>query len=728
MASELQFEAVVDRTQASKNPVSHYDRTVVFEFNTDEVKPIAVSIDYLYTRSDHFPIYNIQNYDKVIDSTVYPPVTTAFPTYTTSVDVPKNQGHNVYMFIDRIRELAFKYGIKNEFYKNKYGKWIDLSAIRPHFSVKRYDDNIFSRFYTGLIDDRFAETSIYTKVCDSPTFECVNQNDYFVTMCQVKDVNRIPDTVYLVKDVNSGSAFMYDIGRGDGSYVYENCEVEAFTNAETDPHGSLRATIYPRFTYKLANADTKEIAHGTFIDNNNHLFNDLLLTFTDSEGNPYTSLDNLFITVNGMVVGYKPGTSDNQIYIPDVVKYASMQIKGTKENTSLDSKLSIEESVYGENILNYDLDSESAGYCYDFDIQIKRWKGVTVTSIIEPLDTGKILKTPETEDNKSYWLTRKLIFNRRIDKDKTVLLCGNTIVDKDSWYVDENGAIILKNIEAEFDLIYSEVYRNVQIYLESIVGHSISGAPDIKDFLKENMSTEEDINKAYEEYQKALDEWKNTNGSDTYHYYHKSPFVITVEQFKYRQYGIIEFGSENSETYDINVLENHSDIILNRPVRDQFINRNWSPDDTVVMNGISHRFVNIHEDVFIAPDVWYRHGVSGIFDGANAYKLAVVRHDRRSDAYHKLNYTELLRGPLDGVVYYLHDDNRDTYHAFSELKAFEKHYLVVDVTPGTTIDKNIQYFTKTADEYIPVPSTITVFQDGETYYTCYFDKDYFLKK
>ena len=41
MASELQFEAVVDKTQASKNPVSHYDRTVVFEFNTDEIKSFA---------------------------------------------------------------------------------------------------------------------------------------------------------------------------------------------------------------------------------------------------------------------------------------------------------------------------------------------------------------------------------------------------------------------------------------------------------------------------------------------------------------------------------------------------------------------------------------------------------------------------------------------------------------------------------------------------------------
>ena len=77
MASELQFEAVVDKTQASKNPVSHYDRTVVFEFNTDEVKPIAVNIDYLYARSDHFPIYGIQNYEKVINSTVHPPLTTA---------------------------------------------------------------------------------------------------------------------------------------------------------------------------------------------------------------------------------------------------------------------------------------------------------------------------------------------------------------------------------------------------------------------------------------------------------------------------------------------------------------------------------------------------------------------------------------------------------------------------------------------------------------------------
>ena len=115
MSSELQFESVIDRTRASKNPVNYYDRTVVFEFNTNEVKPIAVTLDYLYARTDHFPIYSIQNYDKAIDNRVSPPVTMAYPTYITSVDVPKNQGHNVFMFLDTIRELIFKYGLKNEF-------------------------------------------------------------------------------------------------------------------------------------------------------------------------------------------------------------------------------------------------------------------------------------------------------------------------------------------------------------------------------------------------------------------------------------------------------------------------------------------------------------------------------------------------------------------------------------------------------------------------------------
>jgi len=728
MSSELQFESVIDRTQASKNPVNYYDRTVVFEFNTNEVKPIAVTLDYLYARTDHFPIYSIQNYDKAIDNRVSPPVTMAYPTYITSVDVPKNQGHNVFMFLDTIRELIFKYGLKNEFYKNKYGKWIDVSAIRPHFSVKRYDDNIFSRFYTGLIDDRFMDTSIYTKVCDSPTFECINPNDYFVTMCQIKDVNRIPEAIYIVKDLYDKSGYTYDIGKGDGTFEYKDCEIEVFTNGETDPVGSLRSTVYPRFTYKLANADTREVAHGSFIDNNSHLFNDLLLTFTDSEGNSYENLDNLFITVNGMVVGYKPGPLPNQIYLPDVIKYASMQIKGVKEDTTLESKLVIEKNGLGQNVLNYDLDSESAGYCYDFDIQIKRWKGVNISSIIEPLDTGKIFKTEDTDPNKSYWLTRKLVFNRRIDKDKTILLCGNTIVDKDSWYVDENGAIILKNIEAEFDYIYSEVYRNVQQYLESIVGHSISGAPDIKDFLKDNMDSAESIDRAYEAYHAALEEWKNTNGSDTYHYYAKSPFAVTVEQFKYRQYGVIVFESADEESYDIQALENHRDIILNRPLRNKFINRNWTPDDTVVMNGVVHRFVNEYEDVFIAPDVWYRHGVSDIFDGTNAYKLAIVRHDRKSDAYHRLNYTELLKGPLEGVIYYIRDDERDTYHPFSDLKAFDKHYAVVDVIPGETIDKKKRYFTKVGDEYVEIPSTLNAFEAGETYYVCYFNKDYFIKK
>ena len=183
-------------------------------------------------------------------------------------------------------ELIFKYGLQHEYYKNKYGKWIDLGKIRPHFAVKNYSDNIFSTFFTGTINENIMESSIYTKVCDNTIFDCTFTDNYFVTLCQITDVNKIPKAMYFVRDQYNKSAYIYSVERGDGTYKFEECPRIVFTDTEKDSKDSIHATNSPRFSYKLASIDERTVANGTYTNNNNHKFDDCwLYSWTSRESN-----------------------------------------------------------------------------------------------------------------------------------------------------------------------------------------------------------------------------------------------------------------------------------------------------------------------------------------------------------------------------------------------------------------------------------------------------------
>ena len=723
---DIENESIISTSQASKKVDQFYNRTVVFVFGNG-VQAVAATLDYLYATSDQYPIYKIENYEAGIDRRYNQLIYHVRPSYEDSVE-PKNKGHNQFKFLNTIREMIFKYGLQHEYYKNRYGKWIDLGTIRPQFAVKNYSDSIFGSFFTGTINDDILESSIYSKICDNPIFDCSYNENYFVKMCQVDDINKIPAAKYFVKDNYNKNAYIYNIERGDGTYTFEECPRTTFTHIEKDALDSVHPTNSPRFAYQLANSDTGLIAYGSYNDNTSHKCDDLLLTLTNTDGTPYVDIHNLFIILNGLIVEYMPGPKPNQIYLKDVVKYASIQPKTLISGVNIDNYISIETNEFDKKIIRYDIDRERIGFNYEFDIKIYKWDNISISSFIEPLSTGKILKTVPEEINKSFWLVNRLYFSQRVDKNKCILMCGNTIVDKDSWEVLPDGSVALTTVGMEFDILYAEIFPKVREYLANQISHELKIAPKVEDFLdKYGEKTAENIDRAYAEYKIAIDNWKATSGSDNYHF-PRSTFDIVVEQFRNRHYAIVRIDNDEDRSYDVEFVENHEEIKINKPTKNYFINENWTIDDIVVMNGLVHSFVNKCENVFFAPETWYRHGYTDVFNNVSAYKLQIVRRNKINNAFRKLNYTELINGPKENVVYYRYDENKKAY-LIDTVTEFEKEYIIVtDEEKAKGYNKNIIYFVKDGLEFVRVSNSMTDFEIDKEYYTCNFTKDYYIKK
>ena len=735
MATDITTESVISTSQVFDKVDHFYPRTVVFEFGNDEVTTIAVTLDYLYATTDHYISYKIENFEAGIDKTGVEPIHHLMYTDEGSDPInPRNRTHFQFKFLDTIREMIFKYGLKHEYYKNKYGKWIDVGRIRPYFNSKHPTDNIFTGFFTGTINENILESSIYVKVCDNSVFDCTYPDNYFVKLCQLDDVNKVPAAKYFVKDVYDNTAYIYDIARGDGEYKFNECPRIVFTDAEKDSKDSLHPTNSPRFSYVLANANEGFVAQGDYNSNNSHKCDDLLLTFVNNDENdtPYTDLTNLFVILNGLVVPYTQGPAPNQIYLKDVVKYATIQPKSLVAGSNIDSFVRYEDpkndNVLGR-IVHYDIPRNNIGYHYIFDIKIYKWDNISISNFVEPISTGKILKTVPEETNKSFWLVDRLSFSAKPDKNKCILVCGNTIVDKDSWDVMEDGTIFLKTISYEFDALYAEIYPKMREYLAAHVSHDLAISPKIDDFINQyGNDSEEHIRQAYEAYEIALREWKASENTDNYHH-PVSTFDIVAQQFNNRQYAIIKFDNIEDRNFEINVIENKEEIKLNRPMRDLFTNENWSIDDIVVMNGVCHDFINKFENVFFAPDKWYRHGSDGLFYDISAYKLQVVRRDLTNNAFHKLNYTELLYGPIENTVYYRYDESLGSYIADRFVTEFDKEFVYMSAEmKALGFDTHKAYFVKENGNYVRVPSTTTEFDIDKDYYICRFTRDYYTKK
>ena len=461
MAESIQYESVVTPVKNPLDIKTMYNRSVVFEFYGG-IAPIACDLAFLYADDEtQINLAEVFNLDK---------------------DGPlggfgDNNGLNTvilkkkYRFYDIIKYLIFKYGLKHEYYKNVFGQWIDILAIRPYFGVKKYTDVIFSSWYTGNIDDRYLETSIYSKLCDDPHFNGLLTTG-IMSQIMMDDLNKIPACKYIIKmpqNGNSDGKVCY-IGKADGQYKCE--KVSKYNFREINEVNDVVSDNVIKFKYDLADHNTGNIAVGNFKNNDHHKYDDLVLTFIDKDNNPFTDLDNLLITLNGMVVDYERSENyRNKIYINNVIRYTDYQVKGLKEGHSLENYTKITENKNGTKILNYEVPVDELGYVWTFDIRIHKWENVKISHFEEPLTNKSILKSEPTEINRSFWLTTGMTFSSEIDKEKCLLICGNEIVSKDSWDVDEkdNHTVNLKGISAEFDIIYAEMYRRIQLYTAMMI-------------------------------------------------------------------------------------------------------------------------------------------------------------------------------------------------------------------------------------------------------------------
>ena len=749
MADFITDESVVTPVKSPLDIKTMYNRSVVFEFNGG-IAPIACDLEYLYAENikSMTHIVEVLNLDKEGSLNLF----------------GENNGLNSaiirkrYRFINVIRYLIFKYGLKHEYYKNAFGQWIDILAIRPQYGVKNSSNVIFNNWYVGEINDEYIETSIYKKLCDLPQFNGANMTGLMKNFF-VKDINLIPACKYIINIPNTTEGKVAYVGKADGTFQLE--KVKKYNFREINEVNDVVSDDVIWFKYELVDHNTGALASGNYGNNNHHKFDDLVLTFTDKDGNPYTELENLFITLNGMVVDYQiPVPGSNRIYINNVIRYAEYQIKGLKEGYSLDSNVNVTEDNHGNRIVNYELDNEKLGYVWTFDIKITKWEGVSISHFEEPISNKSLLKSEPTEDKRSFWLTTGLVFSSAIDKDKCILICGNEIVSKDSWEVDKNDkhVVNLVGISAEFDIIYSEMYRRLKIFTEITVGHKLNGAPKITDFIKDHYTSQEEVNQAIELYEAAVKEYKNNGGEYNYHY-SRSAINIVKQQFVNRQYAIIKFDTLENLKYEVEVSENHLDLQFNAPRRDRMRNLNWAMDDIVIINGIRQYFVNEYADVFKPVAKWYLTDIKDTLDDVNGYKLEVCKHYKSLDKYVKLNYTMLSRGPIEGREYFEYDERLDYYTPTGEIEDFEKSY--VRLTPDEIakgMERDVIYYTKVIvpgqsvdlqdpfndDEPIfdhstvispgspirfeRVPSSFTEFEEGVTYYKLVFNKDYYMLK
>ena len=487
MADFVYNETIINRAPSEKTCFD--PQTVVFVFDKG-IAPIAMTLDTLLSRKKRTRTVDIFNFEYSED-----------PYEKESqilIGADKEVISSMETYLDMVKYLSFKYGLKHEYYKNLHGIWINMGMVRPQMGVVNH--GIFTSLVGNIDpDDYVLGNTIYEKVCDSLLF---NQDNPVWNKFKVQDIFDVPETVYYDSD-----NIEHYIKRGDGQYNLESIPCKIFEESNRCVKNNVHNN-FGKFTYRLGNYETNVFATGNYSDNNHHMFDDLVLTFVNSDNTPCLDLDNMFIICNGLIVDYKRSEfSENQIFIPNIIKYATYQQTSMKEGKNPDAYLSKTINDAGISIWNFNIPYESRGYSYFFDIKIYKWENVIVSHHIAPLSVGNLLKSEPSEPSKSIWLTTRLNFSNAIDKNKTILICNNQIVSKTDWDVDpsKSNSIILKNVSIEFDILYAELYAKLKKYLEIIIGHRVETLPKITEFIKPDKTyTDEEFAELMKEYQEKI--------------------------------------------------------------------------------------------------------------------------------------------------------------------------------------------------------------------------------
>lgn len=526
-----------------------------------------------------------------------------------------------YSFYNTIRYMGSKFGLINEFYKNRWGCWIDMTAIR---------ENI--RLFASLMsvvnsNDRYAYD-----VADNYVFNNPEENTPYYRY--IVDIKHIPETRYILSDKTIIKIGKWD-GQNNPTKITNNLiEIKNFNDKDNIDKNKKY------FIQNLADYVTEEEANNNIDHNNNHKFDDLMIKLYNADGTPFTQHEDFFITVNGLVVDYtRSSTKENVIYIPNVVKFSDIQMTGLKKGVRPEDYLKYEKRIIDEENLIYDesktcayfdFDSSKCKYSMVFNVKIYYWENVSVSHMISPINTEIYPKT-EPSSAGIFWLTSALIFSKEVDPNKCILLKNNEIMSNNEYMIDpvEKNKIHLLYINTEFDIIYSEIRRKLNIYLSQLIDHGFDEIPKLLDYLpKKDNPTEEEIVEAMKEYESALEEFKLSEKSDDYYDVHAEipALQIVGNQFKDIKYTLIEFDSKvNNDTIDIEINREKDKFRLNYPIGDVITSKEWKKTDINIINGLQVTLENLYDNKFKVPDMSYRMNTPNLLEGAEGYRLEIAK-------------------------------------------------------------------------------------------------------
>ena len=602
--SELKYESLIPQ-EYSKVKQEFDDQTVLFILNGTNMPIIGYSGKFLFKRT--------------IQKTKLDYISTDKSEFTTQEWEEMTTNTNIFRYYERVKDMIFKYGLKRELYKNYHGTWVDMSAVRKNMAL-------FLQMVPGIIDESLEsgefETSTYVKIGDY-IFNHVEDNP--VLKQYLVDPKDIPRATY----IDSNGKY-WSIGPGDGTVTTEESYGYTFKHIKEDENIDnihVKDDKYIVFSQVLGDYETGMEASKNYEDNDAHKFDDLKLTFTHSDKvTPFTDLDNLMIMVNGLVVDYKRDSKyDNVIYLPNVVRLSTLQLVGLKHGYGPNSHLEYVD-VGDKKCINYEFDNEKCKYSMKFDVKIRKWDNVKLSHFVSPINIKKILKT-ESYSMNTFWLPYKLLFSNKIDRNKTLLICGGEIIPKSEWDIDPKNPNVIRLLynDFEFEQLMNEMTTKMRIYLAQVIEHEIANEPKLGDYILD-MSSEEKINEGFKNYVAAMNEFiANETGGLYDKHYALSAITSVAKQFSNKSYSIMTISTIEDASYDVEFFENRDEIVVDKPRINELMNLNWSIDDILIINGISHNLVNVYDSNFKVPLTSWLPYQDNIFEHCDAYKLQVIK-------------------------------------------------------------------------------------------------------
>lgn len=602
--SEIKYESLIPQ-EYSKVKKEFDDQSVLFILNGTNTPIIGYSGEFLFKRTIQKTKLNYMSIDK--------------SKYTTQEWEELTTNVNIFRYYERVKDMIFKFGLKRELYKNYHGSWIDMTAVRKNMAL-------FLQMVPGVIDESLESgefaSSAYAKIGDY-IFNHVEDNP--VLKQYLVDPKDIPRATF----IDSNGKY-WNVGPGDGTLEVKETSGYIFKHIKEDEvidNVHVKDDKYIVFSQVLSDYETGMDASKNYEDNDAHKFDDLKLTFTHSDKTtPFTDLDNLMIMVNGLVVDYRRDPNyDNVIYLPNVVRLSTLQLVGLKRGYGPDSHLEYVD-VGDKKCINYEFDNERCKYSMKFDIEIRKWDNVKLSHFISPINIKKILKT-ETYSMNTFWLPYKLLFSNKINRNKTLLICGGEIVPQSEWDIDPKNPNTIRLLynDFEFEQLMNEMTTKMRTYLAQIIEHEIANEPKLEDYILD-MSSEEKINEGFQKYVAAMNEFiANETGGLYDKHYALSAITSVANQFSNKSYSIITVSTIEDASYDVEFFENRDEIIVDKPRINELMNLNWSIDDILIINGMAHRLINVYDSNFKVPLTSWLPYQDKVFEHSDAYKLQVIK-------------------------------------------------------------------------------------------------------